>query len=283
VELGEFGVWITTRAIGGSAIDAQAAGEAARLAEELGFAALWIGGSPQLPPVRALLAGSERLPIATGVVNAWHAEPRTLAAERAELAAAFPHRLLLGVGINHPEGTAGWSRPVTRMSEYLDVLDAAPTPVPREERCLAALGPRMLALGAERTLGVHTYFVPVEHTRAAREQLGPAPLIAVELACVLDDKRERARTVARGYAERYLSLSNYTNNLRRFGWDDRAFADGGSDALIDAVIAHGSPSTVVALARLHLAAGANHVCLQPLGSEDVPAEQWAALAGALAA
>ena len=139
----------------------------------------------------------------------------------------------------------------------------------------------MLELSAERGLGAHTYFVPVEHTRFARELLGAGPLIAAELACVLDSDDERARAAARGYAQLYLERRNYTTNLLRFGWREEDIAGGGSDALIDAVVPHGSAEQIAAVARAHLDAGADHVCLQPVGSSGIPREQWTALAAAL--
>src|SRR5581483_2369894 len=153
---------------------------------------------------------------------------------------------------------------------FLDGLDGAPVPVPREGRCLAALGERMLALSAERSLGAHSYFVPVEHTRAARAQLGPGPLIAAELTCVLDTDAERARATAADFSARYLGLRNYVHNLERFGFTADDLAGGGSPRLIDAVIAHGSAEDVAAVARAHLDAGADHVCLQPLNAPALP-------------
>jgi probable F420-dependent oxidoreductase len=276
VELSDTGVWTTYRAIG-----EENAGEAARLVETLGFGAFWLGGSPQLPAVRPLLHATEHLTVATGIVNVWQYEPDRLAAEHAELTAAFPGRLLLGLGVSHPEATSRYSTPLATMREFLDGLDAADPPVPREERCLAALGPKMLDLSRERSRGALSYFVPVEHTRFARERLGANALLAAELACVLDTDTERARARARKYARLYLGLRNYTNNLRRFGFTDDDIADGGSDRLIDAIIPHGTADEIATVAREHLDAGANHVCLQPVGVSGIPREEWTALAAAL--
>jgi probable F420-dependent oxidoreductase len=275
MELGEFGVWTFARAIGDDG------GAAAQLAEELGFQTLWVGGSPRLPSMRPLLAASERLIVATGIVNVWHYEPEQLAAEFAELTADFPDRMLLGIGIGHPESTAEYARPLTTMRTFLDGLDAASPPVPAASRCLAALGPRMLDLSASRSLGTHPYFTPVEHTRAARARVGPTALVAPELACVLDLDQDRARATARTYAERYLALRNYRNNLLEHGFAEHDVAGGGSDALIDAVVPQGSPSEIAAVAREHLAAGADHVCVQAVGVQGVPREQWTALAAEL--
>jgi probable F420-dependent oxidoreductase len=276
MKLGKIGVWTSYRAIGEAN-----AGVAARLAEELGMS-FWLGGSPRLPTVRPLLEATEQLVVATGVVNVWQNEPQLLAAEYADLDAEFPDRLLVGIGVGHPEATGAYSRPLATMREFLDGLDSAPRPLPPERRCLAALAPKMLALAAARSRGAHTYFVPVAHTRSARERLGRAALIAPELACVLDDDTERARATARRYAALYLGLTNYTNNLKRFGFSDRDIADGGTDELIDAIVPHGSAEQIAAAAREHLAAGADHVCLQPVGVQGIPRDEWVALGSALA-
>jgi probable F420-dependent oxidoreductase len=276
MQLGEFGVWTSYRAIG-----EENAGEAAKLVEDLGFGTFWLGGSPQLPALRPLLEATDRLVVATGILNVWASEPERVAADFSELEARFPGRVLLGIGIGHPEATSHYRSPLAAMQAFLDGLDTAAAPVPRTRRCLAALGPKMLELSAERSLGTHTYFVPVEHTRAARELLGPSPLLAPELACVLDDDVETARAKARAYAKLYLGLRNYTNNLVNHGFDQADIADGGSDRLIDAIIPHGSADEITAAARQHLSAGADHVCLQAVGAEGIPRAEWTALASAV--
>jgi probable F420-dependent oxidoreductase len=162
------------------------------------------------------------------------------------------------------------------MRAFFDGLDAADEPVPADARCAAALGPKMLDLARERSLGAHSYFVPVAHTRSARERLGPDALLAPEVAFVLEEDAETARRIAREYAAYYLASSNYTNNLLRLGWSDGDIADGGSDALIDALIPHGSAGEVAAAVSAHFEAGADHVCVQALG--DSPAEDYVALA-----
>jgi probable F420-dependent oxidoreductase len=276
MSLREFGIWTTYHSIG----EANAA-EAAKLVEDLGFGTFWLGGSPLLPAVAPLLEATEQLNVATGILNVWANEPARVATEHAELTRAFPGRLLLGIGIGHPEATSAYARPLSAMRDFLDGLDRAATPVPRDQRCLAALRPKMLALSAERSRGAHTYFVPVEHTRQARQRLGPAALLAPELACVVDPEPERARATARTYAKLYLGLSNYTSNLVEFGFTGSDIADGGSDRLIDAIIPHGTADVIADAARQHLAAGADHVCLQPVGVSGIPHEQWTALAAAL--
>ena len=276
IELGQFGLWTSYRAIG-----EENAGEAAQLAERLGYGAIWLGGSPNPARVTPLLAATERLVAATGIVNVWRDEPHTVAAETAQLQNTHPDRFLLGIGIGHPEATSDYKRPLTAMRTFLDGLDNAQRPVPVDARCLAALGPKMLDLSRERSLGTHPYFVSVDHTRFARERVGPGKLVAPEMACVLDTDVERARATAREYAKVYLGLSNYTNNLLRFGFTESDIADEGSDRLIDAVIPHGSAEEIAAAAREHLDAGADHVCLQTVGVRGVPVEQWTALADAL--
>jgi probable F420-dependent oxidoreductase len=276
MDLGTFGIWTSYRSIG-----EENAGDAARLIEELGYGTVWLGGSPQVPALRPLLAATERLVAATGILNVWRSDPAQVAADFAALAAEFPGRVLLGIGIGHPEAQGEYAKPLTAMRGFLDGLDAAPTPVPQDARCLAALGPKMLTLAAERTLGSHTYFVPAEHARAARSGLGAGALLAPEMACVLDENASRARATARRYAELYLGLSNYTNNLLRTGFTAADIADGGSDRLIDTVIPHGSAAAIAAAAREHLACGADHVCLQTVGVRGVPRAEWTALAGAL--
>jgi probable F420-dependent oxidoreductase len=230
-----------------------------------------------------LLDATEGLIVATGIVNVWQYQPARLASEHAELAREFPGRLLLGVGIGHPEATSDYSKPLSTMRGFFDGLDEATTPVAREERCMAALGSKMLELSAARSRGAHTYFVPVEHTRFARERVGREALVAPELACVLDTDTERARATAREYAAGYLGLRNYTSNLLKFGFTEHDIADGGSDRLIDAIIPHGSATEIGDVARAHRDAGAQHVCLQPVGVRGVPREQWTELAAALIA
>ncbi|MGH2844090.1 MAG: TIGR03620 family F420-dependent LLM class oxidoreductase [Solirubrobacteraceae bacterium] len=279
MELGRFGLWI------GRALAHEHYGEAARLAEELGFGVLWLGGSPRLPKLRAMLESSTRIVIASGIVNVWAYEPAELAAEFTALDSEFPGRVLLGIGIGHPENTREYQSPLRRMRSFLDGIAAAERPVPRERMVLAALGPKMLDLSLERTLGAHPYFTPPAHTRFARERLGEAALVAPEQAVVIDPGDPvAAREVARGYGARYLKLSNYANNLRRFGVTDEAIADGGSPQLIDEMVPQGSAEQVTASVRAHLDAGADHVCvqtLQPAESSGIPAGAWRAIAHSL--
>ena len=176
------------------------------------------------PDVRPILEATSALTAATGILNVWGNDPAETAAQDAALRAEFPGRFVLGIGIGHPEATSDYRRPLTAMRAFLDGLDASPAPPPAEERCLAALRPKMLELARERSAGAHTYFVPVEHTRTARERLGPGKLLAPELACVVETDPARAKAVARDYAKLYLGLSNYTQNLLDLGFTEDDFA-----------------------------------------------------------
>src|SRR4051812_41604469 len=171
MDFGKIGIWTSHRSFG-----IERASEAAKLAEQLGFGAWWVGGSPHVPDVRPILEATSTLVAATGILNVWSNDPADTAAADAALRADFPGRFMLGIGIGHPEATSDYRRPLRTMRAFLDGLDAAPTPPPVEERCLAALGPNMLELAGNRTAGTHPYFVPVEHTRVARERLGPGKL-----------------------------------------------------------------------------------------------------------
>ena len=271
MELGKIGVWRRHQA----GVDGVAEIEA------LGYGTVWVGGGPSVAQARPFLEGSSTLTVATGILNVWQHEPADVAAQRAEVARAFPGRFLLGIGVGHPEATAEYVSPLAKMTAFLDGLDAAPEPVLQDERVAAALGPKMLDLVARRSLGTHTYFITPEHARFARDRVGPDALIAPELAVVVEPDDETARAIAREYAALYLGLSNYTNNLLRFGFTERDVADGGSDRLIDAVVPHGSAQAVAEAVRAHLDAGADHVALQPLGHGGVPVADYEALAKAL--
>jgi probable F420-dependent oxidoreductase len=275
MNLTKYGVWIAR------SLSEADYGAAAKLAEDLGFGALWLGASPRLTAIRPMLEASQRLVIATGIVNIWAYEPAVLAQEFAELEQHFPGRVLLGIGIGHAEATSEYQKPLTKTREFLDGIAAAPTPVPRERMVLAALGPKMLDLSFERALGTHPYFTPVEHTRLARERLGAQALVAPELAVVVDEDHDRARATARKYSQMYLDRANYTGNLKRLGWVDEDVANGGSDRLIDAVVPHGSAAQLALAVQDHLDAGADHVCVQPVGVNGVPTAEWTALAAAL--
>jgi probable F420-dependent oxidoreductase len=258
----------------------------ARQVEGLGLEALWIpegaGGKEVFSHAGVLLAGSQRLVIASGIANIWARDAMAMANGARTLAEAYPGRFVLGIGVSHAPAVASrggrYERPFQHMQAYLEAMQSAPFggPVGSEPApwVLAALGPRMLRLAAERTLGAHPYFVPVEHTAEARHTLGPSALLAVEQAVVFETDAGRAREIARGYTRRYLAAANYANNLRRLGWADGDLdpATAGSDRLVDAVVAWGDLDRVAARVREHLAAGADHVCVQVLTAEPDPAQ-----------
>ena len=273
MEFGKVGVWTTYRRIG-----EENAAAAATLAEQLGFGTFWLGGSPRLPTVRPLLEASESLVVGTSIVNVWAYDPAELAAEYTALERDFPGRLMVGIGIGHPEATSHYRKPLTAMREFLDGVDAAPEPIPSDRRSLAALGPKMLDLSAERTLGALPYFVPVEHTADARRRLGVGPFLAPEIAVAVEADHQRGRSLAREYAASYLGLTNYTSNLLRYGFTEDDLRDGGSDRLIDAVVPHGSPEDLAAAVRAHVDAGADHVAIQAIGESGIPRRGWTELA-----
>jgi probable F420-dependent oxidoreductase len=244
--------------------------------EALGYGTVWIGSSPSVEDARPWLEAAPTITIATGILNLWKHTPEEVAAAHVTLARDFPDRFLLGVGVGHPEATSDYKRPLTAMRKFVDGLD-----LPPDELVLAALGPKMLDLAAERSLGAHPYFTTPDHTRFARERIGPDKLVAPELAVVVEEDVEAARAIARRYAENYLRLSNYTGNLLRFGFGEDDIASGGSDRLIDAVIPHGSPEAIAEAVRAHWHAGADHVCLQPLGHGPEPLDDYRALARVL--
>ncbi len=254
--LGEFGIWRSVTMV---------SPDLAAQVEELGYGALWLGGSPpaDLRIVDALLAATTELVVATGIVNIWQSDAREVAESFARIEAAHPGRFLLGVGAGHPEAVAKYDKPYDTIAAYVDTLIAEG--VPAQSVVLAALGPRMLRLSAERTVGAHPYLVTVDYVGQARGTLGAGPLLAIEHKAVLGTDPAAARAIARPRVQRpYLGLVNYTSNLRRLGWTDADLADGGSDALIDALVAHGDPDQVAAQLREFIDAGADHVCVQLL-------------------
>lgn len=270
VDLGKIGIWHL--ATGWNP-------ELAAAVEKLGFGAIWVGGSPSgdLRIAEELLDATSAIAVATGIVNMWRDDARTIGASYHRIAAKHRGRFLLGVGVGHPERTQVYQKPYDKIVDYLDELDEAG--VPAEDRALAALGPKVLRLAGERTAGVHPYLTTPEHTRRAREILGDGPLLAPEQKVVLGTDPERARQVGRQSVRHYLGLVNYRTNLLRTGYSDDDIADGGSDRLIDDLALHGEVGTVAERVTAHLDAGADHICVQVLG--DDPYSGYRALADAL--
>jgi probable F420-dependent oxidoreductase len=236
--------------------------------ERAGFRRLWSSSPPaDLGPLEEILAATSTLAVASGIVNIWRVDAREVAGSFHRLNDRYPCRFLLGIGVGHPEANTDYTRPIAAIESYLDILDAEGVPTSR--RVLAALGPRMLRLAGERTAGAHPYLVPTTHTAIARDLLGPGPLLIPEHKVVLEADPERARAIGRPTVRTpYLDRVNYLANLRRLGYADAELADGGSDRLIDAVVAHGPMDAVVDQLAAHLDAGADEVAIQVLAATD---------------
>ena len=248
--LGRFGVWRSA-----SLVTPELAGGI----ERLGFGALWLGSSPagELIQAEELLDATSTLTVATSIVNMWRDQPEDVAGSFARVQRRHPGRFLLGIGAGHREAAQQYARPYETLARYVDVLQAGG--VPRDSLVLAALGPRVLGLARDRAAGAIPYLVPPEHTRQARAVLGPGPLLAPEHKVVLDTDPDRARALGRTRVQRpYLGLVNYTSNLRRLGWSEADLSGAGSDARIDALVAHGSPAEIAGQLIRHLDAGAGN-------------------------
>jgi probable F420-dependent oxidoreductase len=291
IQLGAFGVWTFQLDVLPAARMQETAAELA----ELGYGALWYGeaiGREALTKAGLLLAGTKGIVIATGIANIYGRDPVTMAAGQKTLAEAYPNRFLLGLGVSHVplvEKLRGhrYDKPVPTMRAYLDGMDQAPyqavPPPSKPPRVLAALGPLMLKLSAERADGAHPYNTTPEHTAQARKLMGPDPYLCPEQAVVLETDPAKARAIARKFLAIYLGLPNYTNNWLRLGFQESDISNGGSDRLIDAVIAWGDLKTVLNRIREHHAAGADHVCIQVLtdDSKTFPMGEYRELASAI--
>jgi probable F420-dependent oxidoreductase len=291
MDIGRVGIWT-------GVLDSVPSTEAQRLAqqlEELGFPTLWIPETVGRDPfitATLLLSATSRLKLATGIANIYARDAMTMANTQRSLEEAFAGRFLLGLGVSHSHLVDrvrhhDYSKPYSKMVQYLDEMDnalfMAVGPAQRPATVLAALGPKMLRLAAEKADGAHPYFVPVEHTAHAREIVGPDKIVATEQMVVLETDREKALEIARQGMAIYLRAPNYLNNLRRLGFGDDDFADGASERLVDAIVATGDVQAIVDRVQAHLDAGASHVCVQVLGETltTVPDSGWRELAGAL--
>jgi probable F420-dependent oxidoreductase len=262
-QFGTYGAWLNP-ALGDARIDY--AGEL----EDLGYQTIWagIGAEPvgDLALLEGLLTSTRTATIATAIINMWQDSAETIAANYHRLTDRSGSRLLLGVGLGHPESMQTYQRPYEHMVRYLDVLLGAG--VPKEALAVGALGPKTIELSGARTRGAHPYLTTPEHTRHAREILGPNPFLAPEHKVVLTEDGEASRTIGRPAVQLpYLSLRNYTNNLQRHGFTASDVAGSGSDRLIDALVIHGTPADIFKGLSEHLAAGANHVGIQLLTAD----------------
>lgn len=236
--------------------------------EALGYGAVWVGGSPPaaLSWVEPILQATTTLCVATGIVNIWSAPAQRVAELFHRIEAAYPGRFLLGIGVGHAEMISEYRKPYNALVEYLDRLDDYG--VPANRRVVAALGPRVLGLSARRSAGAHPYLTTPEHTARARELIGPSAFLAPEHKVVLTTDSARARTVGRQALDMYFNLANYRNNWKRLGFTDDEVSRPGSDRLVDAVVAYGTPDAIAARLNEHLLAGADHVPIQVLTEDD---------------
>lgn len=287
MQLGRLGLWTFQLDVQPMSVAREAVGEI----EALGFGAIWVPEAVGREPFAnsaLLLSGGERIVVGTGIASIHARTAMTMQAGWKTLTEAFPDRFLLGLGVSHQPAVEGFHRasydkPYSTMVNYLDAMDRglyfAQAPSTPPQRVLAALGPKMLQLAAERGLGAHPYFVPVEHTSVAREALGPDALLAPEQAVVFETDPAKAREIARRHMATYLGLPNYTNNLKRLGWTDDDISTC-PDALVDAIVAWGTLDTIAARVKDHLARGANHVCVQVLPADPraLPMAEWRELA-----
>jgi probable F420-dependent oxidoreductase len=293
MDLGRIGIWTYQ-------LNYQPASKVREVAaelEELGYGTLWIGEAAYREPLTHagfLLSATNRMVVATGIANIWARDPLMMTAAQLTLAEAYPERFLLGLGVSHArlvEGIRGhqYQRPFAAMRRYLDEMDEAAQayraakPEATPPRVLAALGPRMLALAAERAWGAHPYLVTPDHTAKVRSALGPNRWLLPEQAVVLETNREQARAIGRRHISRYLDLPNYTNNWRRLGFTDDDLVEKGSNRLVDALVAWGDVETVSERVKDHLHAGADHVCVQVFSAEPhrLPLAEWRSLAIAM--
>jgi probable F420-dependent oxidoreductase len=261
MKLGKFGVWQPAYAT---------TPEMAKRLETLGYTALWLGGPPaDLAGIDDLLGATDDLVVGTSIYNVYNGDASTLAAAYDRIEKRFPERLLIGIGVGHPEQTTGYGAPLTALKVFLDDLDTHG--MPSERTALAALGPKMLDVARDRAGGVVPYLVTAEHTRRARAALGFHQLVVPEQKVVLEADTDRARALARPRIRHpYLGLVNYRNNLRRLGFTDDDLAGDGSDRLIDALAVHGEPAEVARGLRAHLEAGADHVQIHLIGENSAP-------------
>jgi probable F420-dependent oxidoreductase len=266
------------------------ADDAAAELDQLGYRALWIPdiGGDVFAAVGSLLAATTRAVVATGILNLWMHAANETAARHHDLVGVHGQRFLVGIGVSHAplidaREPGRYQKPLTRMREYLDALDTAALPLPPSDRVLAALGPKMIELARTRAAGAHPYLAGPDNTFTTRAALGPGPLLAPEQPVILETDPGAAREIARAHLAGYLGLPNYVNNLRRGGFSADDVTGGGSDRLVDAVVAWGDDDAIARRVQEHRDAGADHVCVQVLGGARLalPRDAWRHLAPAL--
>jgi probable F420-dependent oxidoreductase len=277
MQLGRLGVW--------TFLDLMSAAEAAAFVqrvEALGYSTLWLPeaiGRDPFALLGFLFARTEKLQFATGIANIYARDAMTMRATQQTLGELSGGRFLLGLGVSHSHLVTGvrgheYRKPVAAMREYLTAMQGAlyrgPEPTEESPVVLAALRPAMLRVAKELARGAHPYFTTPEHTKRAREILGPDRWLAPEQKVLLDTDPANARAVARATMQIYLGLPNYQNNLKWLGFTDDDIANGGSDRLVDAIVAWGDADSIAARIQAHYDAGADHVCIQPLRADGIP-------------
>ncbi|MFJ5018163.1 TIGR03620 family F420-dependent LLM class oxidoreductase [Streptomyces griseoluteus] len=279
--LGRVGIWSIELRMG----DPGEVREAAAELDELGYGALWIpglGGGDILGDSERLLKATRSTAVAVGVLSIWRHHAAEMAAGHNRLQRDYDHRLLLGLGVSDPAAAHAAGRPyrpLADMGTYLDLLDQAPDPVPADQRVMAALGPNMVQLAGKRTAGVHPFMITPEQTAALRGLLGTGPLLAPYQAVVLETDPDKARTTARGFLGTFLGMDHYARSMIRQGFTEDDLIGGGSDRLIDSVVAWGDTDAIDKRIRAHHQAGADHVCLHVVGARSpMPRTEWQELA-----
>jgi probable F420-dependent oxidoreductase len=277
MDFGRLGVWTWL-----DGLPAEEALAFTRRVAAWGYGTLWLPeavGRDPLVLIAWLAARSEGIGFSTGIANIYARDPMAMRAIQQTLGELAPGRVALGLGVSHAHLVTGvrgheYKKPVATMSAYLDAMEKAlymgPKPAEEAPLVIAALRPKMLELAAQRTRGAHPYFVPPEHTRRARAILGGRALLLPEQMVMLETEAAKARAAARAAMAVYVRLPNYQNNLRWLGFGDADFENGGSDRLVDAIVAWGDERAIAARVQEHLDAGADHVCIQPLRSDGKP-------------
>jgi len=261
-------------------------GHFARKAERLGYSALWFAETRGREPfsfASYLLGRTERLIVATGIAVVYAYEPIAIANAARTLGELYGDRFILGLGVSNKRGNAGrgipYDKPVSFMREYLAKMKEVPyaAPLPKHE-CpivIAGMMPKMLQLAGSATHGTHTYFTTVEQIARTRAALGSRPWLCAELGVMLESDAPKARAAIRQYVQIYLTIDHYVKRFREVGFTDEDFADGGSDRLVDAIVAWGNEGKIRERIGAYYKAGASHVCIMPLKSEGglVPDER----------
>jgi len=276
MDIGKIGIWFFL-----DAMSAPQTAEFVRTAERLGYGAMWIPeavGRDPFAHIGYLAARTEKIVFATGIANIYARDPISMSAASKTVAEASGGRFLLGIGVSHRPLVSNlrghsYDKPYSYMREYLpkmkSALYRAPLPPQEVPVVLAALHPKMLQLAASEASGTHTYFVPPQHTSKARAAIGTTPWICAAQAVILETDAAKARTMARTYMKTYVPrLPNYTNNLKALGWKDEDFQNGCSDALVDAIVAWGNEQKIRDRIEAHLKAGATHVCILPIRTDN---------------